>query len=127
MTLAVAFILMVTGLGPHENRMIPPSRTAATTAAEVQLAAVPRPTTWLGWDVSTGRPAAGTSTERTPTADRRGREWASGATRTPATTRQQHAILSDTRRGISEGYARGRADADCSGVRRSGGGSLGQD
>jgi hypothetical protein len=48
MTLAVALILIVTGLRPHENRMIPPARTAATTAAEVQLAAVPRPTTWLG-------------------------------------------------------------------------------
>jgi hypothetical protein len=48
MTLAVVVILIVTGLGPHENRMIPPARTAATTAAEVQLAAVPRPTTRLG-------------------------------------------------------------------------------
>jgi hypothetical protein len=33
--LAVVLILMVTGLGPHEKRMIPPARTAATTAAEV--------------------------------------------------------------------------------------------
>jgi hypothetical protein len=48
MTLAVALILMVTGLGPHENRMIPPARTAARTAAEVQLAGVPRPMTRLG-------------------------------------------------------------------------------
>jgi hypothetical protein len=40
-TLAVVFILIVTGLRPQENRMIPPARTAATTAAEVQLAAVP--------------------------------------------------------------------------------------
>src|ERR1035437_7833533 len=63
MTLAVVVILIVTGLGPHENRMIPPARTAATTAAEVQLAAVPRPTTRLGWDVPAGRPAAGTGTE----------------------------------------------------------------
>ena len=72
-TLAVAFILIVTGLGPHEKRMIPPARTAATTAAEVQLAGVPRPTTRDGRDVSTGRPAAGTGTERTagalPSAD----------------------------------------------------------
>jgi len=39
--LAVAFILMVTGSGPHEKRIVPPDRTAATTADEVQLAAVP--------------------------------------------------------------------------------------
>src|SRR5665213_1357211 len=80
MILAVVRILIVTGLGPHENRMIPPARTAATTAAEVQLAAVPRPTTWLGWDVSTGRPAAGTGTGRTPGADGRGIERAVGTT-----------------------------------------------
>ena len=48
MTLAVVLILITTGFAPHENRMIPPARTAATTAADVQLAAVPRPTTWLG-------------------------------------------------------------------------------
>ena len=59
MTFAVALILIVTGLGPQENRMIPPARTAATTSAEVQLAAVPCPTTWLGWDVCSARPAAG--------------------------------------------------------------------
>jgi hypothetical protein len=103
MTLAVVLIPIVTGLGPHENRMIPPARTAATTAAEVQLAAVPRPTTWLGWDVSTARLAAGTGTERTPSAARRGLERAVGTTRTATTTRQQqHAIRSDARRGISE-------------------------
>jgi hypothetical protein len=45
MTLAVAVILMVTGAGPHEKRMIPPARTAATTAAEVHEAGVPWPTT----------------------------------------------------------------------------------
>src|ERR1019366_8013901 len=78
MTLAVVLILMVTGLGPHENRMIPPARTAATTAAEVQLAAVPRPTTWLGRDVSTARPAAGTGTKRTPRLGRRGIQRAVG-------------------------------------------------
>ena len=47
-TLAVAFMRIVTGLGPHEKRMIPPARTAATTAADVQLAGVPRPTMRLG-------------------------------------------------------------------------------
>jgi hypothetical protein len=69
MTLAVVLMLIVTGFGPHENLMIPPARTAATTAGEVQLAAVPRPTIWLEWAVLTGRPAAGTGTEPTPRAD----------------------------------------------------------
>jgi hypothetical protein len=36
-------MVIVTGLGPQAKRMTPPARTAATTAAEVQLAAVPRP------------------------------------------------------------------------------------
>ena len=40
--------------------MIPPFATAATTAAPVQLAGVPVPTTWSGLDVSTSWPSAGT-------------------------------------------------------------------
>jgi hypothetical protein len=102
-TFAVALILIVTGLGPHENRMIPPARTAATTAAEVQLAAVPRPTTRVGWDVSTGRPAAGTGTELTPAADRRAIERAVGTTHAATSATQKHAITVDARRGIGEG------------------------
>jgi hypothetical protein len=102
-TLAVALILMVTGFGPQENRMIPPARTAATTAAEVQLAAVPRPTTRLGWALSTGPLTAGTGTERTPVADRGGIERAAGATNAPTARRQKHAIRSSARRGIQEG------------------------
>jgi hypothetical protein len=102
-TLAVVLILIVTGFRPHENRMIPPARTAATTAAEVQLAAVPRPTTWLGREVSTGRPAAGTGTERTPGADRRGIDRAVGTTQAATTRKARHAIRSDVRRGIPEG------------------------
>src|SRR5690349_3363621 len=43
-TLAVARIRIVTGRGPHAKRIVPPPRTAATTRAEVQLAAVPCPT-----------------------------------------------------------------------------------
>jgi hypothetical protein len=43
--LAVARIRIVTCLGPHENLILPPARTAATTAEEVQLRAVPRPIT----------------------------------------------------------------------------------
>jgi hypothetical protein len=59
-TFAVAFMVMVTGAGPQENVMIPPAATAETTAAEVQLAGVPLPTTRLGCVVSTARAAAGT-------------------------------------------------------------------
>ena len=44
-TLAVARMRIVTGLGPHENLILPPARTAATTADEVQLRAVPCPIT----------------------------------------------------------------------------------
>src|SRR5450432_1043023 len=47
-TLAVAVIVMVTGAGPQENVMTPPAATALTTAREVQLAAVPSPTTRAG-------------------------------------------------------------------------------
>jgi hypothetical protein len=43
-TFAVAFIGIVTGLGPQANRIMPPERTAAITAADVQLAGVPCPT-----------------------------------------------------------------------------------
>lgn len=58
-TFAVADIVITTGAGPHEKVMTPPLATAATTAAEVQLAAVPLPTTVVGCDVSTAWPAAG--------------------------------------------------------------------
>jgi hypothetical protein len=47
-TLAVAVIVMVTGLGPQENVIMPPAATAATTACDVQLAAVPFPMTRVG-------------------------------------------------------------------------------
>ena len=79
-TLAVAVILIVTGSGPQANRMIPPAATAATTAADVQPAGVPRPTTRVGRELSTGRPPAGTATDRIPGTDRRGSEWAVDAT-----------------------------------------------
>jgi hypothetical protein len=52
--------VIVTGAGPQENVMMPPAATAATNAADVQLAGVPSPTTCVGCDVSTGRPAEGT-------------------------------------------------------------------
>jgi hypothetical protein len=69
-TFAVADIVIVTGSGPHENVMTPPAATAATTAADVQLAAVPSPTTRSGREVSTasGREAP-TGTGARPAAD----------------------------------------------------------
>src|SRR3954454_14309573 len=60
-TFAVAVMVIVTGLLPQLKRIVPPLATAETTAAEVQLAAVPRPTTRFGWEVSTARASAGTA------------------------------------------------------------------
>src|SRR5690242_1837778 len=48
-TRAVACMVMVTGAGPQLKVMSPPFATARTTALEVQLAAVPPPTTRAGW------------------------------------------------------------------------------
>jgi hypothetical protein len=99
MTLAVALILIVTGLRPHEKRMSPPARTAAATAAEVQLAAVPWPTTRLAREVSTGRPAAGTGTGRAPRSDRRCIELAAVGTIQAATAaKARHEIRRDALR-----------------------------
>ena len=47
-TVAVAVMVIVTGSGPQLNVMTPPAATAVTTAADVQLAGVPSPTTWSG-------------------------------------------------------------------------------
>src|SRR4029077_8893238 len=58
-TLAVACIMIVTGVAPQSKVITPPLATAATTAPDVQLAAVPLPITWSGWEVFTGRAAAG--------------------------------------------------------------------
>src|SRR4051812_5377624 len=60
-TFAVAVMVIVTGLLPQLKRIVPPLATAETTAAEVQLAGVPRPTTRFGWEVSTARASAGTA------------------------------------------------------------------
>jgi hypothetical protein len=45
---------------------MPPARTADTTAAEVQLAGVPWPMTWLECEAFAGWPTAGTETGRAP-------------------------------------------------------------
>src|SRR5690349_18981184 len=47
-TFRVCINVMVTGFAPQLKVMTPPAATAATTAAEVQLAAVPSPTTRSG-------------------------------------------------------------------------------
>src|SRR3954447_17816592 len=60
-TLAVAFIVMVTGLGPHLKTILPPAATAATTAAQVQLAGVPSPITWSGLATDSACAAEGTA------------------------------------------------------------------
>jgi hypothetical protein len=52
-------MVITTGAGPQEKVMTPPLATAATTASEVQLAAVPLPTTVVGCVVSTGCASAG--------------------------------------------------------------------
>jgi hypothetical protein len=54
-------MVITTGFGPQEKVMTPPAATAATTAADVQLAAVPSPTVRVGREVSTARAAAGTA------------------------------------------------------------------
>jgi hypothetical protein len=53
-------MVIVTGFGPQSNVMMPPAPTAATTAADVQLAGVPCPITWSGAVVATAWPACGT-------------------------------------------------------------------
>src|SRR4051794_40706446 len=62
LTFAVAVIVMVTGAGPQLKVTTPPAATAATTAAEVQLAGVPVPMTRVGWLLSAACASAGTAT-----------------------------------------------------------------
>ncbi|AGZ42202.1 hypothetical protein AFR_19650 [Actinoplanes friuliensis DSM 7358] len=52
--------MIVTGAGPQSKVITPPAATALTTAAEVQLAAVPVPMTLSGLLVSTALASAGT-------------------------------------------------------------------
>src|SRR5437868_14892229 len=58
---AVRVRVIVTGSGPHEKVMIPPSATASTKASDVQLSGVPLPTTVVGWETSSGCASAGTA------------------------------------------------------------------
>src|SRR4051812_42534028 len=63
---SVCVTAIVTGSGPQSNVMMPPAVTAASSAANGQLAAVPVPTTVVGCDTSTGMPAAGTPAPHIP-------------------------------------------------------------
>src|SRR6185312_6587059 len=56
---AVWVIAIVTGARPQSNVITPPAATAATTAAEVQPAGEPDPTTRSGCEVSTPRVSTG--------------------------------------------------------------------
>jgi hypothetical protein len=57
--LSVDVTEIVTGSGPQSNVMIPPPLTALDSAWNVQLDAVPVPTTVVAWLVSTGSASAG--------------------------------------------------------------------
>src|SRR5580704_10458208 len=56
---AVSSRTMVTGSGPQSKVTTPPAATAATTAAEVQLAGVPSPTTVVGFETSSASASGG--------------------------------------------------------------------
>ena len=61
-TLIVWLSVIVTGFGPQLNVTTPPAAAAASTAAEVQLAAVPVPTTRSGRLTSSRPMPDGTAT-----------------------------------------------------------------
>src|SRR3954447_1665486 len=60
--LRVWLSVIVTGFAPQLKVTTPPAATAETTAAEVQLAAGPLPTTWSGWLTSSRPMPDGTAT-----------------------------------------------------------------
>jgi hypothetical protein len=65
-TFIVAVTGIVTGAQPQLNVMTPPFATAASSAANVQLPAVPSPTTVVGFETSAGWPPAGTPAVHAP-------------------------------------------------------------
>ena len=60
-TVAVLANVMAMGSSPQENVITPPADTADSTAGDVQLPAVPSPTTRVGLLVSSAFAAAGTA------------------------------------------------------------------
>src|SRR3954447_23980572 len=94
-TLTVLRSTIVLWPGPQSNTILPPFRTARTTAAAVPRAGAPWPTTRVGCEVSTARAAAGTAAwpfglpaagaaPRPPTAEGAGPATASAADRLSA-------------------------------------------
>src|SRR5689334_9843554 len=69
-TLAVCVIAIVTGRGPQRNLITPPRATARTTARDVQLRAVPLPTTPAAAGAASAPPSA---RQRVATTTGRGR------------------------------------------------------
>src|SRR5919107_1732337 len=65
-TFNVAVTGMVTGFAPQLNVMMPPAVTAACRALNVQLAAVPVPTTVVGFEVLTACAFVGTPAAHEP-------------------------------------------------------------
>jgi hypothetical protein len=90
--------------------MIPPFATARTTAAEVQLAAVPLPMTVVARRVSTARAAAGTG------ALPAGLPNVAGATATGAALRVGLGVGVGFFVGVTEGLAFGAGDAEAAGT-----------
>jgi hypothetical protein len=97
----VAFIVIVTGAGPQSKVITPPAATARTTAAEVQLAAVPVPITRSGRPVFAARAAAGTAA------------WPSGL---PGLGSAAGARVGGAGDGLAAGVAADRAGADATGL-----------
>src|SRR6187455_1175087 len=65
-TFSVAVTGIVTGFAPQLNVMVPPAVTAACSALNVQLAAVPVPTTVVGLEVLTACALVGTPAAHDP-------------------------------------------------------------
>src|SRR6185295_8881172 len=62
----VAVTLIVTGSSPQSKVMIPPCMTAALSLSNVQLAALPSPTTVVGLETSAGLASSGSGWEHLP-------------------------------------------------------------
>jgi uncharacterized protein len=119
--LAVPFIRIVTGFGPHENLMMPPARTAAITAADVQLAAVPLPMMRVGCAVFTARAGLGTGTVSAPlrpAAAADGSETPNPASATAAIAAAFHRVVTITILGSDRAGVRQERIADMAGKRR---------
>jgi MFS family permease len=105
---------MVTGAGPQSKVMIPPLATALTTAFDVQLAAVPWPTTLVGCEVSTARAAGGTKAWP-PGFPALGRRRAAGLVTCPARPGPGRAAALAVTLDAASRTAAGAAATECTG------------